>query len=69
MIFFVGGYYRLLGISKKPPFPPLKILRKQAKLIGNDTMAGDKFGVSVGISESYAVVPWNVRKNWRSHHF
>lgn len=29
---------------------------QEAKLIGNDTMAGDKFGVSVGISESYAVV-------------
>ena len=33
-----------------------KVIR-QAKLIGNDTMAGDKFGISVGISESYAVVP------------
>eukprot|EP00438_Fugacium_kawagutii_P036538 Skav228172 [mRNA] locus=scaffold1728:22897:31783:+ [translate_table: standard] len=28
-----------------------------AKLKGNDTMAGDKFGVSVGISDSLAVVP------------
>lgn len=28
----------------------------EAKLLGNDTMAGDKFGISVGISESYAVV-------------
>jgi len=29
---------------------------EEAKLLGNDTMAGDKFGISVGISESYAVV-------------
>eukprot|EP00913_Durusdinium_trenchii_P002235 g2065.t1 len=29
---------------------------QQAKLVGDDTMAGDKFGISVSMTENYAVV-------------